>query len=178
MGGGTMRQPETSGTGAVAICHSRRRRCAAVVVPALLVTACTSHRTPPVVASPPAATSSPVAVAPASSALPSPATAPPTPTGQPLPPDLSARVSTVDPWLPGGQLARCLQTTPDGTQLLCESLTAGVGGSDPMTAMIALDVRTKTVTVLRHNLIGEQSDVVESVDADSTWVVCLQSHDV
>jgi len=43
--------------------------------------------------------------------------------------------------------------------------------------MIALDVRTKTVTVLRHNLIGEQSDVVESVDADSTWVVWLQSHD-
>ena len=46
-----------------------------------------------------------------------------------------------------------------------------------MTAMIALDVRTAAITVLRHNAGGEQSDVVESADADSTWIVWVQDHD-
>jgi hypothetical protein len=141
----------------------------------LLVAACTSHRTTPAAASPSVAVSSPSS--PSAPALSPPAAPVLTPTGQPLPADFSTRVSTIDPWLPGGQLARCLQTTLDGTQLLCESLTAGAAGTDPMTAMIALDVRTDAVTVLRHNTVGERSDVVESADADSTWIVWVQDHE-
>jgi hypothetical protein len=172
-----MRQRRTSGAPAVPAGRRRLRCCAALVVPALLVTACTSHRTTPAAASSAAADSSPVAPAAVSPATPLSATPPPAPAGLALPAAVSSRLQSVDSRLPGGQLARCLQTTPDGTQLLCESRTAGAAGTDPMTAMIALSVRTGAVTVLRRNTDGEQSDLVDSADADSTWIVWVQDHD-
>jgi hypothetical protein len=178
-GGGTMQRHGVSRAHAVGTYHrSRRLRCAMVAAPLLLVTACTSHRTAPAAASAVAATPTLTGVASSSPAAPAFSSPASVPTGLALPTDLRSRVRTVDPWLPGGQLARCLQTTPDGGQLLCESMTPGAaGGADPMVAMIALNVQTDAVTVLRHNAVGEESDVVEAADADATWIVWVQDHD-
>lgn len=95
-----------------------------------------------------------------------------------MPTELTSRLQVVDPWLPDGRIAECMQLTVDGTQLLCESLRAGAAdGQDPMLAMIALDVRTHAVTVLRQNSAAESSDLVSGADGDASWIVWAQNHD-